>query len=396
MSSNKLSLAAGASVIIVLALLFSCTNRTTSVGPGSAATLDEGKTASNVSSASSKAGWEVEWEKVLKNSKKEAKALLFAGPGMATLRNAVIENMNSKFGIDMDLVISPSTSLVNKILAERRAGIYTGDVFVMGAEDLVGVLFPNQAAERLDDMLILPEVKNPALWLNGRIPFLDSEHRAISFQAEISSRMAYNTALLKPEEVASFKDLLNPALKDRIVMLDPTISGSGASWFYLAWKEMGVDYMNALVKNQPLLIRDNRQLVEWVSRGKYAVAIGVSTPLVNSFVESGAPIAMVPPLKEAREIRGGVSYSGMLSKAPHPDAARVFINWILSKEGQITFSKITGVASRRLDVPTDFLDKDAVLSPNTKYVSRETEQDFLEKKRSQETAKEVFAPLLGK
>ncbi len=396
MLSNKYYLVSSVLMILVLALLFSCTNRTTSAVPGSATVANGEKTTLNVSSSSSKAEWEVEWDKVLKNSKKEAKAFLFAGPGMATLRNAVIQNMNNKYGIDMDLVIAPSTSLVNKILSERRAGIYTGDVFVMGAEDLVGVLFPNQAAERLDDMLILPEVKNSDLWLNGNIPFLDREHHAIAFQAEISSRMAYNTALLKPEEVDSFKDLLSPNLKDRIVMLDPTISGSGASWFYLAWKEMGVEYLNALIKNQPLLIRDNRQLVEWVSRGKYAVAIGVSTPLVNNFVESGAPIAMVPPLKEAHEIRGGVSYSGMFTKAPHPDAARVFINWILSKEGQTTFSKITGVASRRLDVPTDFLEKDAILNPNTRYVSRETEEDFLEKKKIQETAKEVFAPLLGK
>lgn len=394
--SKSVLLAICTLAVFVLAFWFSCANRTPSVVPGSPAASNNWKAAADAPSASSRVSWEVEWDMALKNSRKEARGFLFAGPGMATLRNAVIENMKSKFGIEMDLVIAPSTSLVSRILAERRAGIYTGDVFVMGAEDLVGVLFPNQAADPMDGMLILPEVKNPALWLNGQIPFLDKEHRAISFQAEISSRMAYNTSLLKPEEVASFKDLLNLALKEKIVMLDPTISGSGSSWFYLAWKEMGVDYLNALVKNQPVLIRDNRQLVEWVSRGKYAVAIGVSTPLVNNFVESGAPIALVPPLKEAREIRGGVSYSGVLSKAPHPNAAKVFINWILSKEGQTTFSKITGVASRRVDVPTDFLDKDAVLNPKVTYVSRESEQDFLEKKNAQQIAKEIFAPLLDR
>lgn len=369
--------------------MLSCKSETTSV-PRPVISSNEEKTSSN------KAGWELEWEKALKNSKKEASVILYAGPGMATVRNVVLQELKNKYDIDVDMIIAPSTSLVNKILSERRAGIYTGDVFVMGAEDLVGVLFPNQAAEPLDKLLILPEVKNPDLWLNGQIPFLDSEHRAIAFQAEVSSRMAYNTTLLKPDEITSFNNLLSPAFKDKIVMLDPTISGSGASWFYLVWKEMGIEYLSNFIKNQPVIIRDSRQLVEWIAKGKFALAIGISTPLVKNFMDSGAPIAMVPPMIEGREIRGGVSYSGVFNKAPHSNEAKVFINWLLSKEGQTALSKVSGVASRRIDVPTVFLSAEAIVDPKLKYKSRETEEDFLEKKKTQQMAQEVFAPLLGK
>lgn len=341
-------------------------------------------------------GWQQLWDSTLRNARKEARLMIYAGPGMATARNTVIQEMKARYDIEVDMIIAPSLSLVNKIMAERRAGLYIADVFIMGAEDLVAVLFPNDIAEPLDDILLLPEVKDSSLWINGIIPFMDSGHRAIAFQAQVSSRMAYNTSLVEPGEVASFRDLSNPKLAGKIAMLDPTMSGSGASWFYLAWKEMGIDYFSDFIKNQPALVRDSRQLVEWVVRGKNSVGIGVSTPLVNDFRKSGAPINMLPPMKEAREIRGGVSYTGLINKAPHPYAAKILINWILSKEGQTSVSKAAQVASRRLDVPTDFIPSYDIPDPGIKYISRETEEDFLAKKKGQQLAQEIFAPLLGK
>lgn len=384
------------SLLVLISLAFACSEKPGYIIDITGKNPTSNETTPTKLNSVSTSDWQQEWSKSLSNAKKEAKVIIYAGPGMATARDVVLQDMKNKYDIEVEMLIAPSLALVNKIMTERRSGLYIPDVFIMGAEDPVSVLFPNGVAEPLDSLLILPEVKNPALWLNGIIPFLDSKHRAIAFRAEISSRMAYNTLQIAPDEVTSFRDLLNTKLDGKIAMLDPTMAGSGSSWFYLALKEMGSDYLADFVKTRPMLVRDSRQLVEWIARSKYFIGIGVSTALVNDFKNNGAPINNLPPMREAREIRGGVSYTGFFNKAPHPNAARVLINWILSKDGQTSVTKATQIASRRLDVPTDLISSFDVPSPNIKYISRETEEDFLAKKESQQIAQQIFSPLLGR
>ena len=58
-------------------------------------------------------------------------------------------------------------------------------------------------------------------------------------------------------------------------------------------------------------------------------------------------------LKEGSDLNAAVGQVGMFNRAPHPNAAKVYINWLLSKEGQTEFARATGYISARLDVPTD-------------------------------------------
>ena len=80
----------------------------------------------------------------------------------------------------------------------------------------------------------------------------------------------------------------------------------------------------------------------------------------------------------------------MVKKAPHPNAAKVFINWILSKEGQIFYSRALGVQSARLDVPTDFQDPLSVRQPGIKYFNASTEEVLLSEPEHRKIIIEIF------
>jgi len=82
-------------------------------------------------------------------------------------------------------------------------------------------------------------------------------------------------------------------------------------------------------------------------------------------MRAGAPIAYGIPFVEGTYLSAG-SGLALLSKAPHPNAAKIFINWFLSREGQIAMSP-EGMQSSRLDVPTDNQDPSMVRQPGVKY-----------------------------
>ena len=91
---------------------------------------------------------------------------------------------------------------------------------------------------------------------------------------------------------------------------------------------------------------------------------------------------------------GGEPYKpstpGMFNGSPHPNATKVFVNWLLSKEGQTLMSKVRGSASRRTDVPTDFIDPDRLIKPGLKYIEADTEETIRQEVQRQSMSREIF------
>jgi iron(III) transport system substrate-binding protein len=102
-------------------------------------------------------------------------------------------------------------------------------------------------------------------------------------------------------------------------------------------------------------MRDYTQELDAIVKGKHLVLIGVSEPTADEWTRKGLPVAIVNPrqLKEGTGLSASSSGLGFFNKAPHPNAAKVYINWLLSKEGQTGFVQASGYISSRLDVPTD-------------------------------------------
>ena len=138
-----------------------------------------------------------------------------------------------------------------------------------------------------------------------------------------------------------------------------------------------------------ILGRNQRQLAESLANGKAALSIGLSYYSFSPFLKAGLPVQPLPTPKEGIYASSGSGNVVALKNAPHPNAAKVFINWLLSHEGQELFSHAMGQPTRRFDVDTlwtkrfgDMAAKD-VLSP---------ERFFELENQSEEVIKTVRIP----
>jgi ABC-type Fe3+ transport system substrate-binding protein len=125
------------------------------------------------------------------------------------------------------------------------------------------------------------------------------------------------------------------------------------------------------VDQEPGFTRDRRQVAEAVVRGRYPIVCGLALSDLREFQAEGLGKNVKPlQLPEAETIvsGGGLFY---FNRAPHPNAAKVFINWLLSKEGQTVWCQAQGWNSRRVDVPPS--EPDLAPTPGVKYLNPQHE-----------------------
>ena len=298
-----------------------------------------------------KPAWQAEWERAIELAKKEGK-IVISIPASAELRQALEESFKRRFGFVVESVPARGASVVRKIVDESKAGISYFDIHIGGSESIVTGMLPEKILEPIEPWFILPEVKDPKNWWGGHI-WIDNAKRFIyAFQAYQTESVWYNSDLVKPEEIRSFDDLLSPKWQGKIAILDPRTPGSGASmWSYLR-DIKGEDYLKRLVAQKMQLGRDQRLLAENLAKGKTGLVIGLTYYSIVPFLKAGLPVKPLPTPREGMYVSGGSGHLTIIRNPPHPNATKVFINWLLSKEGQEVFYKGLGQATRRLDVDT--------------------------------------------
>lgn len=302
----------------------------------------------------SKPAWHAEWDQVVEAAKKEGK-LVASIPPSAELRKGIEEAFTKRFGIALEPVPARGGTIIRRIVEESKAGIHYFDLHIGGTESIVKGLLPENVLEPLEPWLILPEVKDPKQWWGGHI-WVDNAKRFIyAFSGYQTASLWYNSTLLNPDEVRSFDDLLNAKWKGKIGLSDPRTPGSGASiWAYMMLIK-GEDYLRKLVGQKMLLARDLRLLAENLAKGRVILALGIGYSESLPFIKAGLPVSALPTPREGLYATGGYGHLTIIKNPPHPNAAKVFVNWLLGKEAQEIFSKAMGAPTRRLDVDTKWV-----------------------------------------
>jgi iron(III) transport system substrate-binding protein len=307
------------------------------------------------------ADWKKEWEKSLQEAKREGK--IVAGiPARAELRKQLEAIFKPKFGIDMELLPARGPQNASRIAAEYKAGVKYFDVFIGGSGTFESLVEAGMV-EPLDAMLILPEVKDPKNWWGGHIweDNVKTNRFLYSFIADAGTGgFWYNTELAKPEELRTMDDFLNPKWKGKLGFLDPRTPGSGQSIWSFLWDVKGEDYLRKLVQQDLFVSRDQRQLADSLAKGKLAIGLGVSFYTLAGFLTADLPIKELPRLKEGLPSSNGSGVIGIVKNPPHPHAAKVFVNWLLGKEGQELYVKVMRQSTRRLEVDTKWLQEHGV------------------------------------
>jgi ABC-type Fe3+ transport system substrate-binding protein len=297
-----------------------------------------------------------EWERVLQEARKEGKVAVI-GPIGADRRDALTVPFEKKYGISIDYHSDSGSGILPRVGAERKADRYLWDVVVTGTSTGLMNLIPARVLAPLEPHLILPEVRDLKLWRNGALEFLDPGRQLLVMTPYQRGTLFVNPTLVSPKEFKSYKDLLDPKWKGKILADDPRKSGPGQATFtfFFLHPELGVKFIRALGGQGLTLLKDYAQGVDMLGQGRYPVAVGLSDGLAEQRAKQGVPVEIVDirRLKEGSDTSPASGCLSIFDRAPHPNAAKVYINWLLSKEAQTIYARATGYISNRLDVPTD-------------------------------------------
>lgn len=301
------------------------------------------------------AEWQMEWEKTLAAAKKEG--TLVAGiPASSELRKAISARFKDKFGIALELLPSRGPDNVTRIITEYNVGVRYFDVLVAGGATPLSMVAAG-AADDFQPYMILPEVKEPKNWWGGHIweDNVSTKRYIYAFNCYTSETFWYNTSQLEAHEIRSYDDLLNPKWKGKIGFLDPRNPGSGQNTWTFLWRVKGEEYLGKLAQQDLLVSQNLRQLGEALAKGKLAFTVGLSHYTYEPFIKAGLPIKPVPKIKEGAHANNGSGVMAVVKNPPHPNATKVFVNWLLGKEGQELYGKAMVQGTRRLDVATQWL-----------------------------------------
>lgn len=344
-----------------------------------------------------KSSWQDKWDKTLADAKKEGTVVVLGPPG-ELVRTAITEGFKKAFPtINIEFSGGRSAEQAIKLKAERDGGIYSADVFLGGPTTANFQLKPMGALLPVRSALILPEVIEPKIWLDNRLEFSDKEGLYnLVFVGQISAPLIYDSRQVKREEIDKVYDLLDPKLKGKIVINDPMVAGAGVPVFRFIWEVLGhdkaIDYYKRLRAQAGAVDRDQRRQIEWIAQGKYAVLVAPSDGVMAQLLQRGIKFDVLEEFKDhGTYIGASFGTLSLLDKAPHPNAAAIFTNWILTKDAQTVWSKAMNHVSRRLDVGTDHLMSYVVPKPGKKYWRGHTEKAQTRSADEEKILKELFA-----
>lgn len=313
-----------------------------------------------------------EWERTVKAAEQEGQVTVYK-LGIDADFNAFQKRYPK---IKLNLVAGRGSQNLQRIMAERRAGKYLVDVVRLGGGTAM-TLLTAKALDPITPALIMPEVKDTSKWFEGKHQYNDGESRYIFVYAAFPLRMvAYNSKLVDPKSLTSFWDLLDPKWKGKVSAKDPNDPGGGSPLLFLHYNsQLGPEYLKKLITVGGLtLVRDERQQTDWIASGKVPIAITAKATEVDEAKKQGLPVDVMDPhamSKEGVAMEAGGTMIALLNKAPHPNAAKVLLNWFLSREGQIAVQKgepnDPGPNSLREDIAKDEFPAWALRQKNVKY-----------------------------
>lgn len=293
-----------------------------------------------------------DWDELVAAARREGRVVVI-GPPDAEVRKNLPAAFRSRFGVTVEYLGGRTSEQADRLRVERHSGRFSVDVTIGGIQSMATIFHREKMLMPLRPALILPEVVDGSKWKRGDLWFSDPENQyVLRLTSSVSSSFYINTSVVNPNELRAARDLLNPKWKGKISTQDPTVPGSGSNQAAQFYMDHGESFVKQLyVDQKPMISRDTRQLTDWLLRGAYPIAFNVDGDHVEAMRLEGMPLmAMddVPDLRNA--ISAGFGLVAIFDQAPHPAAAKLFVNWLASKEGLETWARATRTSPTRNDI----------------------------------------------
>jgi iron(III) transport system substrate-binding protein len=326
----------------------------------------------SASAATSRDGWQGEWDKTLAAAKQEGKLTLITHPGTDYRR--LVELFQEKYpDIKVEHTGARPSDISPKVIAEQQNGVFSWDVMTASTSNMINVLAPTGAFIDLRTQFLLPDAMDGSKWAGGFESWAhDVTNQTFVFvhAMDVVGGYSVNRDVVPKGEVTSIDDLLDPKYRGKIVLDDPSVPAHGSLSLTGFLFAKGEDWVKRLFNEQKPTIQDNvRVTTEWISTGRYPLAVGVDKNFLLEFQKEGigktVDFQQGPLYLAARGV-------GVFKNSPHPNASKVWVNWLLTREGQMAWAEAMQGNSRRTDVPVlnqaeypDFSKLDTYASPNT-------------------------------
>ncbi|HEX9455007.1 MAG TPA: ABC transporter substrate-binding protein [Candidatus Binatia bacterium] len=330
------------------------------------------------SAADSKPSWQGEWEKLLEGAKKEGEVRLWGEQEIT--HPDIIAAFTKEFPFIKPVTVAGRVGdLMPRIIAERRAGKFLADIYSGGLGGRSFYDFHKTGVlDALKPILLLPEVVDVSKWLNGEHAYADSEKQFVfMYEGSVAGNgLHYNTGLVDLKEFKSYWDLLNPKWKGKILLFERPGVGSPSLVRFYYHGQLGVDFVKRLFGEMEVTVsQDRRQSSDWLASGKFPICIDCGD--TDRAKQQGLPVDEFPHAN-LQEASFEVSTSGnsgiaLINHAPNPNAAKVFINWFLSRAGQTAWQSVMNSKvqepsdSMRVDISKDKVGAPARREEGKKY-----------------------------
>ncbi|HEX5020436.1 MAG TPA: extracellular solute-binding protein [Candidatus Binatia bacterium] len=310
-----------------------------------------------------------EWNVLIEGAKKEGKVVVAGSPD-PVMRNEIIPKFKERYGIGVEFLAGRSSEITARVKTERASGIYGVDVYLAGPDTTAAVLYADKMIDPLKQLLVMPEVVDGSKWKKGKIWFADPEERYVVRPfSSVATLLFINTDQVKPEEMRSARDLLNPKWRGKISSEDPTTTGSGANAAARFYHDLGEDFVRKLyIEQKAVRTRERRQMSDWLARGTQPICLNCREDDVRPLIKEGFKIR---EMFELSDIPGSINGSpwmlSLANRAPNPKAAQLFANWILSREGLGIYARGYGSVSMRTDIDESNLNPGNLPKTGVKY-----------------------------
>jgi ABC-type Fe3+ transport system substrate-binding protein len=308
--------------------------------------------------------WETAYEEVIQGAMEEGELVAMFGATTAAAEEQIRDEFAKRYGIKFTLVPGSTDEVTNRVLAEASQGVHTVDLAAQGPSGIERVVAAGILAPLMPELIIPDVVDRSKDWRVDYVPWTeeDVEGKYVTYYGlNVSrnvSRIYYNTSVSKEDvdSVKSWQDFLDPKWKGRLAIYD--ISEAAAATRTATWTRLGKDYWQQLMETQDVAVwadGADTNFTNSILNGDQEVALvsgGAEGAMIDA-IDQGLPIAEWPITLEEGSAAAFQGLLGILANAPHPNAAKLYINWLLSKEGATVYNALTNkpLVHLRSDVP---------------------------------------------
>lgn len=271
--------------------------------------------------------------KLIEAAKKEGRLVLY-GTMQTDIFELLHKSFQKKTGITIDYWRTSATKVTERALSEARAGKALFDL-VMSTEDTMRIMLKEGILAQYDSPMskdFPKEAIDPQLGPRARNHIIG---------------IVYNKEIIKPADAPkTLEDLVKPQYRGKLVMADPTLHTTTAQWLVNVHKLIGKDKSEKFVRDlaamKPTLVESFNPAADRVTSGEFPIAITYVYYVYLNGIK-GAPIDYV----RTGKFLGDASYLTLHNKAPHPNAAKAFIDFFLDEESMSIMAKAGEFVNRK-------------------------------------------------